>query len=324
MLKENEAMLDRSGVRHWHENGYYGQKVNIAVLDPFWSLYDWQRQQGKIELPFGEKPISSNAQEGHGGQCAAVIAEVAPQANLFLLPNTEEAFVWCLQNDIQILSCSYNGFALSAGLQKKLQESNVTVFASSGNRGNRTDGADKTYPACYDFSIAVGAMVYHESQDKISASSNGGEALDCLAYTDVKVPTDKGTTVEFGGTSCACPFAAGQLALVWHRLGINKWQQAKAFIAEHCRDYGAAGKDRQSGYGLLVLPEVKTLTKTIVLRLGSKTAQVDGETVRLDRAPEAQDGVTLVPIRFLAETLGFAVDYDSSTQTITVRGGKFS
>ena len=59
--------------------------------------------------------------------------------------------------------------------------------------------------------------------------------------------------------------------------------------------------------------------KTIVLQAGNSLAQVNGEEVELAVAPEiVGEGVTMVPLRFIAETFGATVDYDGETGRITV------
>src|SRR5690606_22564014 len=55
---------------------------------------------------------------------------------------------------------------------------------------------------------------------------------------------------------------------------------------------------------------VKDTTK-VKLTIGSKTAQVNGEKVILMQAPEIINGTTLVPLRFIGESLGSKVSWDS-------------
>lgn len=69
-------------------------------------------------------------------------------------------------------------------------------------------------------------------------------------------------------------------------------------------------------------PEQKiTLTlfgKQIVLRIGSTTAMVNGNPVVLDAPPTIIGGRTLVPIRFVSESLGAKVDWEGTQQRITI------
>jgi len=59
----------------------------------------------------------------------------------------------------------------------------------------------------------------------------------------------------------------------------------------------------------------------IKMKLNDRTAYVDGKPVTLLRAPDVKDGTTLVPVRFLAEALGLAVDYNAGSREITITDG---
>ncbi|WHP42738.1 stalk domain-containing protein [Lysinibacillus boronitolerans] len=62
-----------------------------------------------------------------------------------------------------------------------------------------------------------------------------------------------------------------------------------------------------------------TLTKSemrVSLKLNSNKAEINGKTVILDTKPYLKNGRTIVPLRFLAETLGCKVHYDHLTISI--------
>lgn len=61
----------------------------------------------------------------------------------------------------------------------------------------------------------------------------------------------------------------------------------------------------------------------IQLTIGSDIALVNGAEVKLDVPAQIIDGRTLVPLRFVSETLGARVAWDDATQTINIssRGG---
>ena len=58
------------------------------------------------------------------------------------------------------------------------------------------------------------------------------------------------------------------------------------------------------------------------LKIGSKTIKKDGQPIEIDVAPFTQDNRTFVPIRFVAENLGFNVSWDEATQTVTITDEK--
>lgn len=54
------------------------------------------------------------------------------------------------------------------------------------------------------------------------------------------------------------------------------------------------------------------------MRLGDPTATVNGRTVTLDVPAQQINGVTMVPLRFMGETLGAEIKWDGATQTIAI------
>ncbi|MFC3747967.1 stalk domain-containing protein [Paenibacillus sp. GCM10012306] len=58
--------------------------------------------------------------------------------------------------------------------------------------------------------------------------------------------------------------------------------------------------------------------KTIVLKIGSTTAYVNGVPVTLSAAPQLINGSTMVPIRFVSEALGGLVEWSNSSSSVVV------
>lgn len=56
----------------------------------------------------------------------------------------------------------------------------------------------------------------------------------------------------------------------------------------------------------------------VSLKVGSTTATVDGKTVALDSAPVIENGRTLVPLRFILESLGAEVNWDSEAKCASI------
>ncbi len=57
---------------------------------------------------------------------------------------------------------------------------------------------------------------------------------------------------------------------------------------------------------------------TLSLVIGSKAAVINDHAEELESAPELKDGTTMVPLRFISETFGAEVEYDSESGVITV------
>jgi hypothetical protein len=58
--------------------------------------------------------------------------------------------------------------------------------------------------------------------------------------------------------------------------------------------------------------------RNISLKIGSTAATINGETYTSDVAPFLVGARTLVPLRFISEALGAAVNYDSGSQTVSI------
>ncbi|MCC8097059.1 MAG: phosphodiester glycosidase family protein [Eubacterium sp.] len=59
---------------------------------------------------------------------------------------------------------------------------------------------------------------------------------------------------------------------------------------------------------------------TVLLVIGSSTAEINGETVTLQSPAVISDGRTMVPLRFAAEALEADVEWNGTTKTVTVEG----
>ena len=57
---------------------------------------------------------------------------------------------------------------------------------------------------------------------------------------------------------------------------------------------------------------------TIVLKINSKTATINGKTVSLDVPAKNLKGNTMVPVRFVSESLGEKIGWNSRTKTVTI------
>ena len=69
--------------------------------------------------------------------------------------------------------------------------------------------------------------------------------------------------------------------------------------------------------------ETRTVTildgdNEIVLKIGETTAYINGEVTELDVPANVIEGRTMVPIRFVAESMDSVVDWDGETKTVII------
>lgn len=61
---------------------------------------------------------------------------------------------------------------------------------------------------------------------------------------------------------------------------------------------------------------VSPYSTSFILTPGAKSAYVDGRASTMDQAPRIINGVTMVPLRFISERVGYEVNYDKATKKI--------
>ena len=64
--------------------------------------------------------------------------------------------------------------------------------------------------------------------------------------------------------------------------------------------------------------------RTVALTIGSTQATVSGQPVTLDVAPFVVGSRTLVPLRFVAQSLGASVNWNDANSTVTIYSGNNS
>ena len=57
---------------------------------------------------------------------------------------------------------------------------------------------------------------------------------------------------------------------------------------------------------------------TISLKIGSTTANMNGQSIILDVPAQIMNGRTMVPLRFISEAMGATVNWDGSTRTVSI------
>lgn len=300
--KENEQIFSRLNITRWHNAGYTGKGVRVAIIDEGWKPSPY--------YPNGYYPLGDGRNEsGHCTTMHGCLGEVAPDAEfLFFYGPTTENLQWIKDNNIDIVVMSLNG-----GTDFRiLQNTEIPIFIAAGNNGPKI--AD---PADEEFVFAVGAWEYN---DQKANYSNVGPELDFVSY----IPYIKVSETEYYkpyGTSFATPFAAGICALFIQRckeLGIKPTrQQVKDFLIKYALDSVSFGVDDYSGHGIVALPK-EILPKRIDVNIGTNKAFVDGTEQVLDLVVPTINGRTVVPLRFFGEALGCQVEYDGLKRVATV------
>ena len=69
---------------------------------------------------------------------------------------------------------------------------------------------------------------------------------------------------------------------------------------------------------------VKVDGKLIEIKIGNKTAMINGKAVELDVPPMIRNDRTMIPLRFVAESLDYNVDYDKEKREVSLSPNLYS
>ena len=136
----------------YHEFGYRGQGVKIAVIDiGFKGMTDAQASGDLPQQIFSHDFTGRGLQTQykHGTGCAEIVYDMAPEAELHLLKIGDEADLqpaldYCIANHIKVVSLSLGGFGSGPGngtgpvdeLCDEARANGILIVGGAGNAGN--------------------------------------------------------------------------------------------------------------------------------------------------------------------------------------------
>lgn len=286
----NEEKFNYLGITKWHNKGYYGKGITIA---------------------------SRESLSPHGKKVFDVITQICPEANRLY----KQEFHKTISDGIDIYTTSMfsssDKYPKYIDKSKAMYDSGIFLCCAVGNY----DDEKQTSLSKLKWWTSIGACYYYPKTNIVKKAeySSLSEDLDFMSITNMQTNTG-----IFTGTSCATPVFASMLVLVQQffkeKCGrkLTNTELLK-FIRDNTMDIGENGFDVKTGYGIFILPPPETINvkdyinmdKIIELNIGSKKARVDNKEIELDVEPIIKDGRTLVPIRFIAESLGCEVFWDN-------------
>lgn len=281
----NEKEFEFLGIKEWHEKGVLGQEITVASIENGLTL--------------------------HSRKVIDILKQILPKATIL---TSIKYWRDVPQLDGYTSSQSRSGSDEPQKIikQQELYEKNVFMTCAIGNEGRVECNPLAKYPEW----VSVGACSLVDGKIIPEYYSSESTDLDFVALTNLKTSLGK-----FNGSSCATPVLQGMAMLVkcyFKMLGKNLTnKQLYEFMIRYSIDVGDKGKDNKTGYGLFILPKLEDIMN-IELKIGQKTALIDGRQVELDVPPKIENGRTLVPLRFIAENLGYEVEWDQLTQTIYI------
>lgn len=270
----NRNEFEVCGIPYWHALGYSGRGVRIANMESCFTEA-WYFNKPVID-PFSQGRAENN--NSHGNQTMNIINQVAPEADLYILPRggsytkdeikgglVEQALPFIVEERIHLVNASLGGrnHPLLNEMILAAQKSGASFICSAGNSGDR--GASPY--ARSGVWISVGAVVLTESgKVNLTSYSSIDPAVDFVQFGELYAHDlhDKNGRIPCSGTSFASPLLTGMLALV-QQFFIEKTgsylnsEGLYRFMLEHSIDLGQQGRDPEYGNGLFMLPFPETI-----------------------------------------------------------------
>lgn len=297
----NKEKFDLLGITKFHEAGFVGQGITVVSIE--------------------------NGKTKHSQKVEDILRQVLPKANII-----SSIKYWADEiNTIHLdgYTCSQTRAdstdAEKIEKAKELYGRNVFMTCSIGNEYD----LEYSKLAEHDEWVSVGACQYTHGKIQLEGYSSRSEFLDFVSITNM----DTTNLGKFSGTSCATPVLQGMAMLVQEFFKKNTGRKLTneelfKFIKDNSVDLEENGHDKNTGHGLFVLPDPasidiekyvgENMKKKIVLKIDSKVAIVDGEERILDASPIILNNRTMLPIRFIAEELGFKVLWNEATREVII------
>lgn len=254
----------------------YDSVISVAATDKSNKHMPFSQDTDQVEISGPGGTVFSTV-NGDGrtatityGSTTLAMHQVSPQTRL--VPNPADPGKFKTENidtdySGELAACTLSGSTYSCGDMS----GKVCVAERNGMQSSRA----RTYPdydavkACQDAG-AVGAIVYSNSDNPdlrhnwvvdrtpnitiphSSVSRTDGQQLAAAAgqTASVDISTDSNYAI-YNGTSMASPHVAGAVALAWSTKSNCTAAQVRAAMRSTALDIGSAGRDNQTGYGLV-------------------------------------------------------------------------
>lgn len=210
-----------------------GHNVKVAILDT--GIAQQHRDfigaiSASIDFSGSKNGVEDSI--GHGCFCAGLVGArlddfgvvgVAPESQLLIAKviaddgvcqdqSVIDGIKWAVDNGADIISMSIGSPVSTDALHNTViaASARACIVCAAGNNGSALDAV--TFPARYCETISVGAI---DRNRKLAKYSSRGERVDIVAPGDQIISDWPPNNVAMlSGTSMACPFVAGVIALL--------------------------------------------------------------------------------------------------------------
>lgn len=270
--------IEHSGLVKAWEKGFTGKGVKVAQIDRSFQELNTISVPATVIRIEGAYDVSGN----HGSTCISVIGArlnnkvnvgIAPDCELYALEvgvwdsETYEAYQWCIDNNIDIVSCSFGGSYLGETkdrLLKALHNNGVICVASAGNDNDQPNN----YPAKHENVIAVGGVDYQNGIFQKPSFNVVNKPWIDFIYSAKRVAI---TYIRNGkevvgykeGTSFSAPAIAGFIACLKEEF--PEWDKEQ--LVNHMKGFSFMVKDLLGVYPVYYEHKTATEKETVVAKI---------------------------------------------------------
>lgn len=228
----------------------------------------WRDAQGRPGIDLVDGDWSPDDVSGHGTHLAGIIAATtdgpmrgvgAPlvsSVRIFgpdgwgLSSDLIEGIDWCTRNSADVILLALTEDAPSKALRESIsraQRAGIVVVAAAGNDGPQ---AGVSYPGAYPGVLAISAV---DPELSAATFNTNGKQISLAAPGVYILSTFPGGYRVGSGTSQAAAFAAGAVAVLIAQSDDERGRSETAALTRTALDLGRAGKDTETGHGLIQL-----------------------------------------------------------------------
>jgi hypothetical protein len=174
----NDKILDFCNVHRWHELGYLGQGLKIAVLEP-------------------RNPSEHQADSADAIKTALPLAWVDSYQ-----VDQDEDLETIVKGGYDLLNCSFSLRPTAREIKffADVERQGTVIFASAGNR-DHGDPTNIRYPANSKSTFSVSALEYTQRNFNwfinVASYNTFGNEMDLAGFTEMKMPDGR----SYSGTS---------------------------------------------------------------------------------------------------------------------------
>ena len=256
------------------QSGLTGKGVRVAVIDG--GVYTNTGEFDAGRLLAGKHMLSESAStedsSGHGTFIAGIIgaskdngvgiAGIAPGVTIIPIKTSDgnstpdgvgaqAIYAAVDEYHCDVINYSSGSIKLSTGMREAVQyavSKGVIIVCSTGNDGN----TQLHYPGALPETIGVGSI--NKGLERSSFSHQNSSIFVTAPGEDVYSIGARGSVSSSSGTSFAAPFVTGLAALLKEAHPEMNTDDFKAILQASCYDLGAAGYDKEFGWGLIQAP----------------------------------------------------------------------